>query len=150
MPTSHLLLTVANFSNSFQIPPTSNLLLSKYLPCLPLKNFTLPHNIQQSSSRDTLTTVSLHHNVAVDEDAPPSHSLEAHTLLPLLQCPNVENLSISHSLWVRAIDNSLMEAMAWHGHIYADISFAHMVAGTPASISAVSSTLPNIAVRWSQ
>lgn len=71
--------------------------------------------VHQSSSRDTLTTVSLRDNKEVDRYAQPSHFLEMHTLLPLLQCPNMQDLSVYIKYGYAAIGNSFLQdmALAW-------------------------------------
>ena len=45
-------------------------------------------------------------------DAPLSHSLDAHTISPLLQCRNLEHINIHISYGHAAIDNSLLKDMA--------------------------------------
>jgi len=74
--------------------------------------FTL---MQRSSFCNTLTTFALREDVKLDEDATPLHSLDAHTLSPLLQCRNLEHVEIDISYGHAAIDNSLLEeiALAW-------------------------------------
>jgi hypothetical protein len=51
--------------------------------------------------------------VEIDEVSP--HSLDAHTLSPLLQCRNLERVTINISYGHAAIDNSLLKeiALAW-------------------------------------
>jgi hypothetical protein len=73
--------------------------------------------MQRSSFCDTLTTFALWDDirfVEFDEDSPP-HSLDAHTLSPLLQCRNLERVTIYISYEHAAIDNSLLKeiALAW-------------------------------------
>ncbi|KIM80377.1 hypothetical protein PILCRDRAFT_9571 [Piloderma croceum F 1598] len=71
--------------------------------------------MQQSSFCDTLTTFALLDHVEFDEDSPPVHSLDAHTLSPLLQCRNLERVNIDISYEHAAIDNPLLKeiASAW-------------------------------------
>jgi hypothetical protein len=71
--------------------------------------------VHRSSSRDTLTKISLHDISQVALDAPVSHSLDVHTILPLLQCPNLQDILFGMRYGQDAIDNSLMMdmAMAW-------------------------------------
>ena len=68
--------------------------------------------IQQSSFCDALTTFALRDCVHSDEETTPSHSLDAHTLSPLLQCRNLEHITINISYGYAAIDNSILEGMA--------------------------------------
>jgi hypothetical protein len=69
--------------------------------------------VKQSGLRETLTAVFL--RVASWDSPPLSHSLEAHTLSPLLQCRNLEEISINIRYRQQAINNSLMKdmALAW-------------------------------------
>lgn len=70
--------------------------------------------VHQSCSRYTLTTVSLRHtDDAIWEDPP--YPLEAYAFLPLLQCPNVENIPVDIPYEQQTIDNALMKdmALAW-------------------------------------
>ncbi len=82
--------------------------------------YTFLKTVCQSNSRDTLTTVTIRDDrnfrfQDLDEEIPPSHSIEGHTLKPLLHCPNVERISIGLHYNLEAIDNSFMEnmALAW-------------------------------------
>jgi hypothetical protein len=73
--------------------------------------------MQRSSFCDTLTTFALWDHIrflGFDEDSPP-HSLDAHTLSPLLQCRNLERVTINISYEHAAIDNPLLKeiALAW-------------------------------------
>jgi hypothetical protein len=73
------------------------------------KNRTEPDygsTMQQSSFCDTLITFEFRDHVEMDEDAAPIHGLDAQTLSPLLQCRNLENITISISYGHAAIDNS--------------------------------------------
>jgi hypothetical protein len=63
--------------------------------------------MQQSSFCDTLVTFALRDHVAINQGSP--HSLDAHTLSPLLQCRNLERVSINISYGHAAIDNSLLK-----------------------------------------
>ena len=69
--------------------------------------------MERSSFRDTLTTFALRDQVEIDQVSP--HSLDAHTLSPLLQCRNLEHVTIDISYGHAAIDNSLLKeiALAW-------------------------------------
>jgi hypothetical protein len=68
--------------------------------------------IQRSSFCDALTTFALRDRVHSDEETTPLHSLDAHTLSPLLQCRNLEHITINISYGYAAIDNSLLVGMA--------------------------------------
>ena len=72
--------------------------------------YTFLAMVEQSGLCKTLTTVLLH--VWSHDYPPPSHSLEAHTLSPLLRCPNLENISFYICYGQQAINNSLMTEMA--------------------------------------
>ena len=78
----------------------------------PQELYTFLTIVHQSSFRDTLTTVALYDSEGWDEDLPASHSLGVHTLSPLLQCPNLEDISFGIHYGQQAISNSLMESMA--------------------------------------
>jgi hypothetical protein len=71
--------------------------------------------MQRSSFCDTLTTFALLDHVEFDKDSPPVHSLDAHTLSPLLQCRHLECVTINISYEHAAIDNPLLKeiASAW-------------------------------------
>jgi hypothetical protein len=77
--------------------------------------YTFLTTMHQSNSRNTLTTVELYDTDRSERDASPSHSLEARALIPLLQCPNMEILSIFIHYGHETINNSLMKdmALAW-------------------------------------
>jgi hypothetical protein len=68
--------------------------------------------MQQSGICDTLTTFLLGDRVMSAEDSIPLHVLDAQTLLPLLQCRNLEDINIHISYGHAAIDNSLLKEMA--------------------------------------
>ena len=68
--------------------------------------------MQRSSFCGTLTTFALRDQVELNGDSPPLHSLDAHTLSPLLQCRNLEDITINISYGHAAIDNSLLKEMA--------------------------------------
>ncbi|KIM73273.1 hypothetical protein PILCRDRAFT_15370 [Piloderma croceum F 1598] len=68
--------------------------------------------IQRSSFRDTLTTFALVEEVELSQDSPPLHSLDAYTLSPLLQCRNLEHVTIHVPYGHAAIDNSLLREIA--------------------------------------
>jgi hypothetical protein len=108
--------TIAGASEFLQLISTSSAIeslsieLSTIPPPQELHNFlTIVH---QSSFRDTLTAVALYDDEEWDEDVPASHTIEAHTLSPLLQCPNLEDISFGIRYGQQAIGNSLMEDMA--------------------------------------
>jgi hypothetical protein len=85
--------------------------------------------IEQSSFCDTLTTFALRDRVHLDEETAPLHSLDAHTLSPLLQCRNLEHITFNISYGYAAIDNSLLEGMAsaWPCLRYLDLhSYYHV------------------------
>jgi len=69
--------------------------------------------MQRSSFCDTLITFALQDRVEINRVSP--HSLDAHTLSPLLQCRNLERVSIDISYGHAAIDNSLLKeiTLAW-------------------------------------
>jgi hypothetical protein len=69
--------------------------------------------MQRSSFCDTLTTFALCHHIWGRDE--PLHSLDAHTLSPLLQCRNMEHITIDIWYGHAAIDNSLLKeiALAW-------------------------------------
>ena len=71
--------------------------------------------MQRGSFCNTLTTFELRDHVERNEDLPPLHTLDAHTLSPLLQCRNLENITIRISYAHAAIDNALLKeiALAW-------------------------------------
>jgi hypothetical protein len=69
--------------------------------------------VSQSGLRDTLTTVILRDDEEVDEEAPPAYFLDALTLSPLLQFPNLEKISIGIHYGYGPINNSLMNDMAF-------------------------------------
>jgi hypothetical protein len=71
--------------------------------------------VHQSCSRDTLTSVTLQDSAARDASVTSPQCLEAHTLMPLLQCPNLEVVSISIRYTQEAVDNALIKdiALAW-------------------------------------
>ena len=71
--------------------------------------------VHRSSSRETLTKISLQDISELVLVAPPSHSLDAHTISPLLQCPNLQTILFGMRYRQEAINNSLMMdmAMAW-------------------------------------
>jgi hypothetical protein len=81
----------------------------------PRELYSFLTTVHRSSSRDTLTAISLHDMAQVDLDAPLSHSLDAHTISPLLQCPNLQHISFGIRYGQEAINNSLMMdmALAW-------------------------------------
>jgi hypothetical protein len=68
--------------------------------------------MQQSGICDKLTTFVLGGRVMSAEDSIPLHVLDAQTLLPLLQCRNLEDINIHISYGHAAIDNSLLKEMA--------------------------------------
>jgi hypothetical protein len=68
--------------------------------------------VQQSGICDKLTTFVLGDRVISAQDSIPLHVLDAQTLLPLLQCRNLEDINIHISYGHAAIDNSLLKEMA--------------------------------------
>lgn len=98
-------------SNSSNLESIS---IDVYTTPSPQELYTFLTTLHRSISRDTLMTISLYTNSDVDQGAPPSHSIGAHTLLPLLQCPNVKTLSIDIDYGYEA---TLMEAMALASHL---------------------------------
>jgi hypothetical protein len=71
--------------------------------------------MQRSIFCDTLTTFGLWDYAEFHENTPPVHSLDAHTLSPLLQCRNLERVTINLSYNYAAVDNPLLQeiASAW-------------------------------------
>ncbi|KIM74521.1 hypothetical protein PILCRDRAFT_14411 [Piloderma croceum F 1598] len=69
--------------------------------------------MQRTNVCDTLTTFALQDHVEINRVS--SHSLDTHTLSPLLQCRNLEHVSINISYGHAAIDNSLLKeiTLAW-------------------------------------
>jgi len=71
--------------------------------------------MRRSRFCDTLTEFTLWEHARIDEDSLPIYSLDAHMLSPLLQCRNLELVTIHVSYEHAAIDNSLLKeiASAW-------------------------------------
>ena len=74
--------------------------------------------MQRSSFCDTLIMFTLQDRVGINRFSP--YSLDAHTLSPLLQCRNLERVSISYGH--TAIDNSILKAIALAWPCLRDIS----------------------------
>jgi hypothetical protein len=68
--------------------------------------------MQRSSFCDTLTTFALQDRTHFNEGTTPLHSLDARIIAPLLQCRNLEHVTINISYGHAEIDNSLLEGMA--------------------------------------
>jgi hypothetical protein len=68
--------------------------------------------VQRSGSCDTLTTFELWDHVELYDDPSPLHSLDAHTLSPLLRCRHLEHITIGISYEHAGINNSFLKEMA--------------------------------------